>query len=136
MSNPISWSGFSIKSQDSVHISAKPSGIDSVAAVLISRFSFYHSEKVPSAAERYVNEVKRVCGVLEKHLSDPQNNGWLACGRYTIADLGFVAWMNLVEKLPISLASEFPVVDKWLKTMLARPAVIAGYKGGPYEIKN
>jgi len=101
---------------------------------LMPRFSFYHQEKISSAAERYVNETKRVLGVLEKHLSDPANKGWLACGRYTIADLGFIAWMNLVERLPIKLA-EFPAVEAWFKKMVARPAVKAGYKGGPYEIK-
>ena len=104
--------------------------------MLIVRFSFYHKEKLPSAVERYVNEVKRVLGVLDKHLSDPKNKGWLACGKYTIADLSFISWMNLVEKLPIKLSEEFPTVDKWLKVMLARPATKAGYKGGPYESKD
>jgi len=91
---------------------------------------------LPSAAERYIEEVKRVLGVLEGQLSKPENKGWLAAGKYTIADLTFISWMHLVERLPgVSLSSDFPTVGKWLQTMLDRPGTIKGYVGGPYEKK-
>jgi hypothetical protein len=132
-SNLTSCNGCSIKFLDTVHTSAKLFGSNPSSSAN-HRFSFYHQEKIASAIERYVNEAKRVLGVLDKHLSDPKNKGWLAGGRYTIADIGFIAWGNILEKLPIKLA-EFPAVDDWLKRMLARPAIKAGYKGGPFEIK-
>src|SRR5271170_1963927 len=44
--------------------------------MLICRFSFYHKEKIPSAVDRYVNEVKRVLSVLEGHLQKPENKGY------------------------------------------------------------
>jgi GSH-dependent disulfide-bond oxidoreductase len=78
--------------------------------------------------------VKRVLGVLDGHLSKPENKGWLAAGRYTIADLSFISWLTLTESLPVKL-SDFPAVDKWFTTMSNRPATLRGYKGGPYEKK-
>ena len=141
MSNRISWNGYSSKSQDTVHISGKHSG-NTPIKVLITfpncisdrRFSFYHKEKLPSAAERYVDEIKRVLGVLNGHLSKPENKGWLAAGKYTIADLAFISWVHITERSPIKFA-DYPAVEKWYKAMVARPATIKGFEGGPYEIK-
>ena len=48
-------------------------------------FSKYHPEKLPSAIERYQNEVKRVVGVLEIELSKPGNKSWLVGDRITVA---------------------------------------------------
>jgi glutathione S-transferase len=72
--------------------------------------------------------------VLEGHLSKPEKKGYLAAGRYTIADLSFISWLNLTERLPIKF-SDYPAVEKWFKTNLARPATVKGYVGGPYETK-
>jgi glutathione S-transferase len=73
--------------------------------------------------------------VLEGHLSKPENKGYLAAGRYTIADLSFVSWLNITERLPIKLATEFPAVEKWFRKNLNRHGTIKGYVGGPYEKK-
>jgi hypothetical protein len=40
------------------------------------RFQVLHSEKLPSAINRYVEEAKRICGVLEQGLMDKNY-----CGR-------------------------------------------------------
>ena len=50
-------------------------------------FTFYHPEKIPSAIERYKNEIRRVLGVLDSVLSKQE---WLAGGKCTIADLSFI----------------------------------------------
>jgi glutathione S-transferase len=100
------------------------------------RFSFYHKEKLPSAAERYVAETRRVLGVVESQLSKPENKGYLAAGKYTIADLSFIAWLKITDRLPIKLAEEYPVVEKWLQGMLSRSATVKGYAGGPYGKKD
>ena len=49
-------------------------------------FTSYHPEKVPSAVERYRNEIIRVLGVLDGVLS---KQDWLVGGRPTIADFSF-----------------------------------------------
>jgi glutathione S-transferase len=99
------------------------------------RFMYYHSEKIPSAVERYTNEAKRMYGVLESQLQKPESKGYLAAGKYTIADLSFIAWALLSMKLKISLA-DYPAVEKWYNTISSRPATLAGFKGGPYERKD
>lgn len=50
-------------------------------------FVRYHSEQIPSAQERYRNEIKRVLSVLESVLSKQE---WLVGGKPTIADISFV----------------------------------------------
>ena len=50
-------------------------------------FTRLHSEQIPSAQERYRNEIKRVWGVLESVLSKQE---WLVGGKCTIADMSFI----------------------------------------------
>ncbi|KAJ3483453.1 hypothetical protein NLI96_g6297 [Meripilus lineatus] len=89
-------------------------------------FTMYHSEKIPSAIERYKNEILRVFGVLEGVLSKQQ---WLVGDKYTIADLSFITWNNGVIKAfknsdpEWSLADKFPAVANWNERINARPAV-------------
>ena len=54
----------------------------------------YHSEKIPSAIERYQKETLRVFSVLDAALAKPESNGWLVGGKPTIADLSFITWNN------------------------------------------
>lgn len=96
-------------------------------------FKKYHAEPVPSAVTRYVNEINRVTGVLEKVLSEQKNPAgsdgpWLVGGKFSYADLSFVPWQNIIAKI---LDKEeynpeaYPHVKAWLDKMLARPAVQA-----------
>lgn len=50
-------------------------------------FTRLHSEQLPSAQERYRNEIKRVWSVLESVLSKQE---WLVGGKCTIADMSFI----------------------------------------------
>ena len=52
-------------------------------------FQKAHPEKIPSAVERYNNEIKRVFGVLDAVLS---NQKYLVGDKLTVADLSFVPW--------------------------------------------
>ena len=52
-------------------------------------FSFFHSEKIPSAVDRYKKEIVRVLSVLESVLSKQE---WLVGGKCTIADLSFITY--------------------------------------------
>lgn len=49
-----------------------------------------HEEKIPSAIERYKNEVRRVLGVLEGVLL---KQPWLVGDKPTIADLSFITYV-------------------------------------------
>jgi glutathione S-transferase len=87
-------------------------------------FSLFHSEKLPSAIERYQNEVLRVFGVLESVLSKQQylvGDG----SKLTVADLSFIPWNAFAGKImgdKLDMA-KFPSVQKWTDGMHARPAI-------------
>jgi len=57
-------------------------------------FSNYHPEKVPSAEERYANEIKRVIKVIEAHLTKTGGK-WLVGDKVTYADLAWLPWENV-----------------------------------------
>lgn len=88
-------------------------------------FTHYHKEKIPSAIERYRNEVKRVTMVLDKALEGKQ---YLVGNKISYADLSFVTWCHMIpyvfddEKLP-DFAGEYPNYHAWLERLLARPSV-------------
>lgn len=121
-------------------------------------FRYFHSCPVPSAVERYTDEVRRVYGVIEMALAerrealimhlDRENAAaysagttplsslryfdypvWLVGDRATVADLLFVPWNNVVDRIGINLKLEFPEVYKWTKCMMRRPAVVRALRG-------
>lgn len=121
-------------------------------------FKYFHSQKIESAVERYTDEVRRVYGVVEMALSerreslimdlDTENAAaytsgttpmsqsryfdypiWLVGDKITIADLAFVPWNNVVDRIGINIKIEFPEVYKWTKHMMRRPAVVKALRG-------
>ncbi len=92
-------------------------------------FSKHHAERLPSAVERYVDEVRRVTGVVDKAL---QGGEYLVGGRYSYADVAFLPWFMIAyypwyardqpgtfaEQVPLD---EFPNVKAWLERIRARP---------------
>lgn len=85
-------------------------------------FSKYHAEKIPSAVDRYIAEIKRVLGVLETILADKE---YLVENRVSYADLAFVPWHWLLEWLPETEGwqKEFPKMAEWDKKLNARDSV-------------
>ncbi|KAJ5226100.1 glutathione S-transferase nitrogen catabolite repression regulator [Penicillium chermesinum] len=86
-------------------------------------FTIYHSEKVPSAVDRYFNEIRRVTGVLDKILEGKE---YLVGEKYSYADAVFVPWYDVVAFLwsaEIGVEKNFPHVDAWLRRIQARPAI-------------
>ncbi len=88
-------------------------------------FARFHKPEVPSAIERYSNEMVRIFGVLDKTLEDRK---WLVGDKCTIADLSFVTWSHvakgLVKQLEMSeKMTEYPRYTAWLEAMEARPTV-------------
>ncbi|KAI5803026.1 glutathione S-transferase [Geopyxis carbonaria] len=94
-------------------------------------FTRSHPEKVPSAEDRYYNEIVRTIGVLDKALEGKE---WLVGGKMSYADLSFVAWCWLLEWLPRTKdivgkgeKGEETIVHKnfvaWLGRMMERESV-------------
>ncbi|OBA26063.1 glutathione S-transferase [Hanseniaspora valbyensis NRRL Y-1626] len=121
-------------------------------------FKYFHTTKIQSAIDRYIEEVRRVYGVVEMALAekreslimdlDPENAQayslgttplsssrffdypvWLVGDKITVADLSFVPWNNVVDRIGINIKVEFPEVYKWTKHMMRRQAVIKALRG-------
>jgi GSH-dependent disulfide-bond oxidoreductase len=77
--------------------------------------------------DRYVNESKRLLGVMESHLANRQ---WFVGDEFTIADISMLGWVrNLVGFYGARELVEFDAfkhVPAWLERGLARPAVQRG----------
>jgi GST-like protein len=77
--------------------------------------------------DRYVNEAKRLLGVMDAHLGGRQ---WFMGDAYTIADISMLGWVrNLIgfygARDLVGFAA-FKNVEAWLERGLARPAVQRG----------
>ena len=77
--------------------------------------------------DRYVNESKRLLGVMESHLDGRQ---WFMGDEYTIADISMLGWVrNLIgfyDARDLVGFDSLKHVPKWLDRGLARPAVRRG----------
>lgn len=83
-------------------------------------------EKVPSAVERYNNEVTRVCAVIDKHLKTTGQE-YLVGDKYTYADLSFIPWGAMIPWLKggdaeKELEKDYPNYWAWWKKIVTRPA--------------
>ncbi|RAK95657.1 glutathione S-transferase tpcF [Aspergillus ibericus CBS 121593] len=90
-----------------------------------SWFKKFHPERVPSAVERYVGEIRRERMKEEKE--DEGDGPWLVGGKCSVADLVWVSWQVIVTRVITKEdgydVEEFPVVKGWLGRMLEREAV-------------
>lgn len=84
-------------------------------------FRLYAPEQVPYAIERYTNEANRLYGVLNRRLA---GRDYIA-GDYSIADMACIGWARGWERQGQDI-KQFPHVERWIATMLARPAVERG----------
>ncbi|CAM9789629.1 unnamed protein product [Phaeothamnion confervicola] len=78
-------------------------------------------EQVPYGIKRYVDEAKRLYGVLDRRLAEA---AYMA-GEYSIADIATYPWIARHEWHKVDLA-EFPNVKRWYDTIGRRPAVVRG----------
>ncbi len=82
--------------------------------------------------DRYVNESKRLLGVLNQRMAGRQ---WIMGDTYTIADIAIWPWVrNLVgfyEAGELVGFGDFPEVQRVLATFVARPAVAKGLNVPP-----
>ena len=93
-------------------------------------FNRYAPEKIPYAIDRYVNETRRLYGVLNKHL---EGRAFIAGEDYTIADMAAYPWIVPYENQGMAL-EDFPHLKGWFEAIRERPATKRAYALGD-EIK-
>jgi len=75
---------------------------------------------------RYVNELNRLCGVMERRLSEA---AYLGGDAYSIADMAAWPWARIAHKLGQSF-DDFPKLKAWVDRIYERPAVQRAIKAG------
>lgn len=81
-------------------------------------FSRFAPERIAYATERYVNESKRLYGVLNKQLVGQD----YVAGEYSIADMAIFPWLLRHDWQQINL-EDYAEVSKYIDRLNARPAV-------------
>jgi GST-like protein len=83
--------------------------------------------KPPEAIERFTAEAARLFGVMEKRLAE---SPYLAGDDYTIADIACFNWTlaasTLIKTAAPAAWGDNPSIERWLKAVGERPAVIRG----------
>jgi GST-like protein len=78
--------------------------------------------RIEYGIKRYLDETKRLYGVLDKQLGKKQ---FASGDDYTIADMAIFPWVARHEWHTVSL-EDFPNVKRWFEVINARPAVVRG----------
>lgn len=87
--------------------------------------------KLPSAINRYAEEIHRITSVLNCALKSSPS-GSLVGDKISYADISFASWQSqlkvvnghpLIERKLDDWETLYPTVSKWLKTILDRPAI-------------
>jgi len=91
-----------------------------------NHFVSYAREKIPYAIDRYVNESKRLLGVMNGRLADRE----FLARTYSIADIACFPWvLSAFERYGLE-SPDHPHVKRWLEVIRARPAVARGLAVG------
>lgn len=91
-------------------------------------FRNYAPERIAYATDRYINEVNRLYGVLNKRLERRE----YVAGAYSIADMASYPWVRPYKNQGQDIA-EFPHLAAWFQRMHDRPAVARAVKVGEEE---
>ena len=86
-------------------------------------FNRYAPEKIPYAMGRYVNETRRLYGVLDRRLD---GRAFIAGKDYSIADMAAYPWIVPYEVQGMSL-EDFPHLKLWFEQIRARAATVRAY---------
>ncbi|MFO6297171.1 GSH-dependent disulfide bond oxidoreductase [Rahnella selenatireducens] len=86
-------------------------------------FTHYAPQPVPYAIERFLQETRRLYGVLNRQL---EKNAYVAGDHYSIADIATYPWVVAHERQRVDLA-EYPAVRNWFERVKARPATQKAY---------
>jgi GST-like protein len=73
--------------------------------------------------ERYSKETRRLYGVADRRLAEA---AYFAGAEVSVADFAILGWAWRHERHKVDLA-EFPNVERWYRSMMARPATARGF---------
>lgn len=88
----------------------------------VHHFVKFNPGKAPYAEERYLNEARRLYGVLDRRLAGRE----FIVDAYSIADMAVFPWIARFDWQGIDL-NEFANVKRWYLAVAARPGVQRGY---------
>ena len=83
-------------------------------------------DKLEYGINRFVGEVNRLSGVMDKHLAENEYFG----DDYSIADMIIWSWAMLLPRTNENTEEDFPHLMRWINQVRERPAVKKGYKIG------
>ncbi len=86
-------------------------------------FVKFNPDKSEYAADRYLNETKRLYKVMDERLA---NNEWLNGDSYSIADIATWPWIARHDWQTVSL-KDYPNVARWYTAIAERPATQRGW---------
>jgi glutathione S-transferase len=89
-----------------------------------NHFSRYAPEHIEYGVKRYVNETRRLYGVLNTHLAK-STSSYLVGDKCTIADIAHWGWIASAGWAGVDI-DEFPHLKAWEERMAARPGVEKG----------
>ncbi len=89
----------------------------------VHHFAKFNPGKAPYAEKRYLDEARRLYGVLDARLADRE----YLSGTYSIADMATWPWISRYEWQGIDLG-EFVNVLRWYVEIAGREAVQRGYQ--------
>ncbi|KAJ7175774.1 glutathione S-transferase C-terminal-like protein [Mycena filopes] len=84
----------------------------------------FASEQIPYAQNRYIEETKRLFGVLEIRLKDRE---YLVGNKLSIADINAYTWVAGYSRIGVESIDEWPALKGWLERIAERDAVKAGW---------
>ncbi|KAF9006447.1 glutathione S-transferase [Cyathus striatus] len=91
-----------------------------------NHFNKFAPENIPYAKKRYLDETKRLYGVLEIRL---EGREWLAGsgkGKYSLADVKAIPWVRIHSFAGIETLDEWPNVKAWVERGEGREGFQAG----------
>jgi len=89
-----------------------------------NHFVRYAPEKIEYGINRYVNESRRLYGVLDKHLANSKS-GFLVGDHISTADITTIGWVIWAGWAGVDI-DEFPHVKAWEEMMTKREGVKRG----------
>lgn len=89
-----------------------------------NHFNRYAPERIEYGVNRYVNETRRLYGVLDKQL-EKSKSGYLVGDHISIADISTWGWVAAAGWAGVDI-NEFPNLKAWEERMYERPGVDKG----------
>jgi glutathione S-transferase len=100
-----------------------------------NHFNRYAPERIEYGVNRYINETRRLYGVLDKHLATCKS-GYLVGDHVSIADISHWGWIAHAAWAGVDI-DEFPHLKAWDERMFSRPGVEKGrHVPDPHTIKD